>query len=299
VTEDASRHRCVSKWTTAGRPRLPRADRERLLSKAATAALSSSTRDATRSASLRRGATTTLIIRSPRSRTSGRRHRVGSARSPQRLITHPPDSPRVGAAMKELWSRSIDRRAWTRCRPGGDRRAPQGLREDRTCRTSCSRVPRAPQATSAIALARDMFGEDWRRILELNSSDERGIETYGRRSRRCAPRAFGGRISRSSSSTGRQPDGGRQAAARRWRRTRRRPASSCRKLLVAAHRADQSRTAVFRFAAQAEAIASTSDGSRGGEPRSPTTDGSPRLRRGRGHATRGERVQVAAPSARR
>src|SRR2546422_650377 len=34
------------------------------------------------------------------------------------------------------------------------------------------------KTTSAIALARDMFGEDWRQnYFELNSSDERGIET--------------------------------------------------------------------------------------------------------------------------
>src|SRR5256712_12310470 len=34
------------------------------------------------------------------------------------------------------------------------------------------------KTTSAIALARDMFGENWRQnYYELNSSDERGIET--------------------------------------------------------------------------------------------------------------------------
>ena len=38
--------------------------------------------------------------------------------------------------------------------------------------------PGTGKTTAAIALARDLFGEEWRQnFLELNASDERGIET--------------------------------------------------------------------------------------------------------------------------
>src|SRR3989442_649593 len=50
------------------------------------------------------------------------------------------------------------------------------------------------KTTSAIALARDMFGEDWRQnYFELNSSDERGIETVRTKVKEIARLApFGG-----------------------------------------------------------------------------------------------------------
>ena len=48
--------------------------------------------------------------------------------------------------------------------------------------------PGTGKTTAALALARDLFGEEWRQnFLELNASDERGIETVRqRRSRRYA-----------------------------------------------------------------------------------------------------------------
>ena len=50
------------------------------------------------------------------------------------------------------------------------------------------------KTTSAIALARDMFGEDWRQnYFELNSSDERGIDTVRTKVKEIARLApFGG-----------------------------------------------------------------------------------------------------------
>src|SRR2546428_13175315 len=51
------------------------------------------------------------------------------------------------------------------------------------------------KTTCAIALARDMFGEDWRQnYFELNSSDERGIETVRTKVKEIARLGpFGGR----------------------------------------------------------------------------------------------------------
>ncbi|TMA00638.1 MAG: AAA family ATPase, partial [Methanobacteriota archaeon] len=53
---------------------------------------------------------------------------------------------------------------------------------------------KAGKTTCAIALARDMFGEDWRQnYFELNSSDERGIETVRTKVKEIARLApFGG-----------------------------------------------------------------------------------------------------------
>src|SRR3989442_2399218 len=50
------------------------------------------------------------------------------------------------------------------------------------------------KTTCAIALARDMFGENWRQnYYELNSSDERGIETVRTKVKEIARLApFGG-----------------------------------------------------------------------------------------------------------
>src|SRR5437016_13187094 len=46
------------------------------------------------------------------------------------------------------------------------------------------------KTTSAMALARDMFGENWRQnYYELNSSDERGIETVRTKVKEIARRA--------------------------------------------------------------------------------------------------------------
>src|SRR2546425_4951618 len=52
------------------------------------------------------------------------------------------------------------------------------------------------KTTCAIALARDMFGENWRQnYYELNSSDERGIETVRTKVKEIARLApFGGTI---------------------------------------------------------------------------------------------------------
>jgi len=104
------------------------------------------------------------------------RHRVAFARPRQRLITHPPDVRRVGAAMKELWVEkyrpeepdevSARRKSSSASRP---------TRRRGTCRISCRGPAGTGKTTSRDRPARDMFGENWRQnYYELNSSDERG-----------------------------------------------------------------------------------------------------------------------------
>src|SRR5213594_3674537 len=87
------------------------------------------------------------------------------------------------------------------------------------------------KTTCAIALARDMFGEDWRQnYFELNSSDERGIDTVRTKVKEIARLApFGGTNFKiifldEADNLRRTP---RPPCGARWRRIRRRPASSC------------------------------------------------------------------------
>src|SRR5256712_12554277 len=108
------------------------------------------------------------------------------------------------------------------------------------------------KTTSAIALARDMFGENWRQnYYELNSSDERGIETVRTKVKEIARIApFGGAqfkiifLHEADNLTA-----GAQAAFRRRRGT----VSKTSRLIFSAHYSSrpiephQSRTAVFRL----------------------------------------------------
>src|SRR2546425_998250 len=108
------------------------------------------------------------------------------------------------------------------------------------------------KTTSAIALARDMFGEDWRQnYFELNSSDERGIETVRTKVKEIARLApFGGtnfKIIFLDEADNLTADA--QAALRRTMETY----SKTSRFILSANYSSrliepiQSRTAVFRF----------------------------------------------------
>ena len=108
------------------------------------------------------------------------------------------------------------------------------------------------KTTSAIALARDMFGEDWRQnYFELNSSDERGIETVRTKVKEIARIApFGGsnfKIIFLDEADNLTADA--QAALRRTMET----FSKTSRFILSANYSSrliepiQSRTAVFRF----------------------------------------------------
>ena len=108
------------------------------------------------------------------------------------------------------------------------------------------------KTTSAIALARDMFGEDWRQnYFELNSSDERGIETVRTKVKEIARIApFGGsnfKIIFLDEADNLTADA--QAALRRTMETY----SKTSRFILSANYSSrliepiQSRTAVFRF----------------------------------------------------
>jgi len=108
------------------------------------------------------------------------------------------------------------------------------------------------KTTSAIALARDMFGEDWRQnYYELNSSDERGIDTVRTKVKEIARLApFGGtnfKIIFLDEADNLTADA--QAALRRTMETY----SKTSRFILSANYSSrliepiQSRTAVFRF----------------------------------------------------
>src|SRR5207247_8800582 len=108
------------------------------------------------------------------------------------------------------------------------------------------------KTTSAMALARDMFGESWRQnYYELNSSDERGIETVRTKAKEIARLApFGGtsfKIIFLDEADNLTADA--QAAMRRTMETY---SKTSRFILSANHSSRliepiQTRTAVFRF----------------------------------------------------
>src|SRR3989454_1144729 len=184
----------------------------------------------------------------------GHRPRVGSARSRQRLITQPPDSPRVGAAMKELWvekyrPKSLDEVV-------GQEEIVERLKAYAKTGNLPHLLFAGPagtgKTTCAIALARDMFGEDWRQnYFELNSSDERGIETVRTKVKEIARLApFGGsnfKIIFLDEADNLTADA--QAAMRRTMETY----SKTSRFILSANYSSrliepiQSRTAVFRF----------------------------------------------------
>src|SRR5213594_2902795 len=153
------------------------------------------------------------------------------------------------------------------------------------------------KTTCAIALARDMFGEDWRQnYFELNSSDERGIDTVRTKVKEIARLApFGGTNFKIIPRRGRQPDGGRpgRPAAHDGDVFEDVPLHPVRQLLVAAHRADpvpHGGLPVPPAQAGGDHRVHRTDRQSGEAQGHGRRDGSPRLRRGRGHATRGERV---------
>src|SRR5207249_4461498 len=172
----------------------------------------------------------------------------------QRLITHPPDSPRVGAAMKEIWVEKY------RPKSLDDVVGQEEIVERLKAYAKEGNLPHllvagpagTGKTTCAIALARDMFGENWRQnYYELNSSDERGIETVRTKVKEIARLApFGGttfKIIFLDEADNLTADA--QAAMRRTMETY----SKTSRFILSAYYSSrliepiQSRTAVFRF----------------------------------------------------
>src|SRR3989475_308596 len=171
-----------------------------------------------------------------------------------RAGARPGDPPRVGAVMKELWvekyrPKSLDEVV-------GQEEIVERLKAYAKTGNLPHLLFAGPagtgKTTSAIALARDMFGEDWRQnYFELNSSDERGIETVRTKVKEIARLApFGGtnfKIIFLDEADNLTADA--QAALRRTMETY----SKTSRFILSANYSSrliepiQSRTAVFRF----------------------------------------------------